>query len=410
MATLSDPQFADRLLGEIASRVSIDRESGGVTFSTGGSFEEQRMLLFDLLKFDPQVPTEVASGIARDALFAAAKPPGLSRQRFTDEVAKLEHAYLSRRPRRHILLTQVSIDQRANLPRMVEGNVTISFPRSVPRTFVHARQYVLEHGLHSLYVDPPKRYRWLRASVTDKSQIAAGHRALQAIEFRLALMNLGINRQTTIRWSVGKRKPVNSIALAPLHSLHRPDGALSSQAWWYEPNYVLPADIESRKIGRALEFATSALARLRRLRYANEFKNWVRFYGRALSQPDWTVSYILLWQALESATGTHRAKFESPVRRASFLFDDVEYSRRVLENLRGCRNELVHAQVDLAEPEARLYILKGYVEAALVFHLAHAGYFESVEEAGQFLDLPSCSKELGKRLRLVKKAVKFRGL
>lgn len=410
MAIISDVKFADRLLKDLADRASVDGESGQVTFSAGGSFDEQRLLLFDLLHFDLQIPTEDASAIARDALFAAAGPPGLTLDRFTDELSKIERVYLSRRPQRHVLLSQVSIDARAVLPRMTEDGVTISFPQSVPGPFLLARQYVLDHGVHSLYVDPPKKYRWLRASVTAKSHMAAGNRALEAVEFRLALLNLGINRQTGIRWSSGRRKPVNSIALAPLHSLHRPDGSLSSETWWYEPNYVHPSDIESRRIGSALEFSASALSQLRRLRYAKEFKDWVCYYGHALGQSDWAVSFILLWQALESTTGTSRAKYESTVRRASFLFDDVEYSKRVLDSLRNCRNELVHAQNDPTDLETRLYILKRYVEAALVFHLSHAGDFESVEEACQFLDLPSSARELDKRLRMVKKAAKFRGL
>jgi len=411
VATISGTQFANRLIADLAPLASVDHESGRVSFSGGGQFDEQRMLLFDLIKFGGQIPNEDAMAIARDAMFAAAATsPGLTLAGFVGEVTRLEREYLSRRPSRHVFLTQISIDAKASLPRMLQDGVTISFPPSVPKRFLETRQQVLDHAAHSLYVDPPKRYRWLRASVSAKSFIAAGDSALEAIEFRVALLNLGVNRQTGIRWSSGKRAPVNSIALAPLHTLHRPSGALSSETWWYEPNYVAPLDLESRKITSAIEFSESAISRLRRLPYAGDFKDWVRYYGRALGESDWAVSFILLWQALESATGTSRAKYESTVRRASFLFDDVEYSKQVLDSLRNCRNEIVHAQNDPTGLETRLYMLKRYVEAVLVFHLRHASDFDTVDEAGQFLDLPASTKELGKRLRLIEKAANFRGL
>lgn len=410
MATITDAQLADRLVRDLAGRASFDAETGKVAFSAEGPFDEWLLLLFDLVRLDRQIPDEEASTIARNALFAAAIPPGLSLDRFLQEASTLERSYLSRRPERHVLLTQVSIDRSVSIPRMLEGGVTMSFPASVPASFVKARQFVLDNGAHSLYAELPKNYRWLRASVTAKSHMAAGDRALEAIEFRVALINLGMNRRTGIRWSAGKRKAVNSVALSPLHSLHTPRGALSSETWWYEPNYVLPSDIVGRKVDAGLEFSLAALPLLKRLPYAGEFRDWVRYYGRAAGESDWSVSFILLWQALESVTVTSRAKYDSTVRRASFLYDDVDHAKRVLDNLRNCRNELVHSQADPANLETRLYMLKRYVEDLLEFHLRHAGDFESPDDAGQFLDLPASARELTKRLKLVAKAAEFRGL
>jgi hypothetical protein len=410
VATISDSQFATRLIADLAPLASVNSETGRISFDSGGRFDEERMLLFDLIRLSGRIPAEDATAIARDALFAAAAPPGLTLDRFTSEVDRLERAYLSRRPNRHVFLTQISIDPRVDLPRMVQDGVTISFPPSVPKRFIDARQRLLAQAEHSLYVNPPEEYRWLRASVSAKSHIAAGNRSLEAIEFRVALLNLGINRRTGFRWSAGKRKPVNSIALAPLHTLHSPSGALSTGTWWYEPNYVLPLDLRSRQVADAVELSELVIRRLRRLPYADAFKDWVRYYGRALGESDWAVSFILLWQALESITGTVQARHDATVRRAAFIFDDVEYSRRVLDNLRNCRNAIVHAQNDPTALETRLYILKRYVEEALMFHVRHVGNFDSVDEAAQFLDLPASSKELSRRVRLVKKAARFRGL
>ena len=175
-----------------------------------------------------------------------------------------------------------------------------------------------------------------------------------------------------------------------------------------EPTYVEQLGVESKKVGDALRFSALVLSRLRRLPYAAHFRDCVRYYGRALGEADWATSYILLWQALEAATGTSKMKYDATIRRASFMFDDVEYHKQVLDILKTCRNEIVHAQNDPTSLESRLYLLKRYVESALRFHLAHAGDFHSLEEAGHFLDLPSNTAVLNRRLRLLEKAATFR--
>lgn len=409
MAEVSDTGFANRLVDDISKGVSYD-EAGRVSFDGTILTNEREFLLFDLLQLHPEVPQQDASSIAHQALFAAASPPGLSLARFLDKASELEREYLSQPVARRVLLTQVSIDPRVELPRMACDGVTISFPADVPRRFLQARQKILNDAVHGLYVEPPAKYRWLRASVYGRSHIDAGEKALSAIEFRIGLLNLGLNRSKGARWSFGKRKPVNSIALAPIHSLHWPSGALATETWWYEPNYVTPLELENKKVFNGLAFAESALRLLVRLPYRSCFHDWIRYYGRALEQADWSVSFILLWQVLEAATGTTSAKYETTVRRASFLYGDFEYARRVLSNLRDCRNEIVHSQSDPADIETRLYVLKRFVEAVLVFHLQHAGSFDCLEHATLFLDLPANSADLERRLRLVQKAGKFRGL
>lgn len=410
MATIRDTQFARRLIRDIAPRASIDPGTKRVSFSAGGLFEEQRVLLADLVELNPSIPADDAVSITRDALFVAVGPAGLTIDRYLQKLSELERDYLSRRPERHVLITQVSVDPAVTIPRMSQDGVTISFPQTVPQAFLASRKTIVDSAAHSLYVDPPKNYRWLRASVSAGSFIAAGERALEAIEFRIALMNFGINRSKGFRWSSGKRMPVNSVALAPVHTLHRPSGQLSAETWWYEPGYVTPLKLERGKMQTALDFCAAVVSRLKKLPYGQEFKSWVRYYGRALGEPDRAASYMMLWQALESATVTTHAKYDSTVKRAAFLYDDVDYAKHVLESLRTCRNDLVHRQNAPTQLETRLYILKRYVETALAFHIRHAGDFECAHDAGQFLDMPASTQELDKRLAMVKKAAKFRGL
>lgn len=406
MASLSDRDFAARLVADLAPLANIDVTSGSVSFSHGPLFEEQRCLLTDLLQLNDEIPTDERSGIGFRALWSAARC-GLTVDSYLAEVNRLESEYLSRSMSRFVLLTKVSIHPSVQLPRSTQEGVTLSFPATVSEAFAKGHAQVLKNGESDLHGELPRHYRWLRASVSARSDLAAAEKALSVAQYRVGLWNLALNRSKGVRWSHGRRKPVNSICLAPLHSLHKPSGQLAGQTWWYEPSYLVPLDSIRKDVPRAVTFAAAVTPRVNRLPYADEFRDWVRYYSRALSEADWGIAYIMLWQALEAATGT-KSKSDDTIRRAAFLLDDPDYHRRVLRNLGECRNRLVHAQTDPTHLETRLYVLKRYVEAALVFHLSFAGKFSSLHDACIFLQLPSNEHELRERLRMVQRAVKFR--
>jgi len=407
VVTLSHEPFAKRLISELRSITSIDADSGAVSFS-GFTFDEHTCLLADLLQWNPELPSDEARARSSNALFEASRSPGLTLDRYLAAANRLEREYLSKAPERYVLLSQVSIDGRVALPNAMLDGVTITFPKRVPASFEGAREPLMKSASHSLFAPFPKGYRWVRASVAAKSAHAAAEKALSSIELLTALWNLGLNRGKGIRWSSGRRKPVNALALSPVHTLHLPSGKAASEMWWYEPNYVGGSDIFRGEFDSPLRFANSVRERFAKLTYSAYIKDCVRYYGRATGEADWASSFMLLWQALESVTDTSRSGYAGTVRRAAFLFDDVVYHTEVLEDLRRCRNELVHQQRDPASLESKMYILKRYVEAGLVFHAAHAGHFRSLEEAGQFLDLPSDPKLLRRRLDILEKAAKFR--
>jgi hypothetical protein len=404
---LSHEAFAERLVSELKSITLIDADSGDVSFS-GFAFDEYTCLLADLLEWNPELPSDEARARVSTALFEASRPPGLTLDRFLAANDRLESGYLSRAPERYVLLSQVSIDTRVALPRAVLDGVTVMFPERIPASFEKSRDPLMTNASHSLSAPLPKGYRWVRASVAAKSAHTAAEKALSSVELLIALWNLGINRGKGFRWSAGRRKPVNTLALFPVHTLHRPSGKLAGETWWYEPGYVGGSDIFRGDFSSLLHFVSAVRGRLGRITYSDYLKDCIRYYGRATGEADWTLSFMLLWQALESVTDTCRRGYADTVRRAAFLFGDVTYHTSVLEDLRRCRNELVHQQRDPASLESKMYILKRYVEAGLLFHLGHAGHFRSLEEAGQFLDLPSDSKLLRRRLELIAKAAQFR--
>lgn len=406
MAKLKDEQWARRLVNEIKCEASIDSDTGAAVFNE--MFDEHSCLLADLLEWSPELPADEAMGRTTRALFESAKAPGITLNRFLDAINRLEREYLSSPEVTYVMLTQVSIGSRITLPRVRIDGVTITFPSSVKSRFLLAREKLLERAVHGLHARLPDRYRWVRASVKAKSIHAAAGRAMESIEYIIALWNLGLNRIKGTRWTMGRREPVNEIALAPVHTLHLPSGSGASEIWWYHPDYVGARKVYSSDFRWVVKFANDIRCRIDRLKYAKRLKDCVRYYGRAMSESNWLLAFSLLWQALEAATNASPGGSKHTVRRASFLFDDIEYHTKVLEDLQTCRNELVHAQKDPKSLETKIYILKRYIEAAIVFHASYAGQFESLDEAVQFLDLPTDPTLLKRRLWLVESAKRFR--
>ena len=95
-----------------------------------------------------------------------------------------------------------------------------------------------EDARHSLNSSPPKNYRWVRVGLHKKGSSAAVNKALDTLNFLIGLWNLILNHNQTIRTTYsGPRKPVNSIVLGPLHTIHKPSGEIGRNFRWYEPNY-----------------------------------------------------------------------------------------------------------------------------------------------------------------------------
>jgi len=410
VAGLKQPGWADRLLRKVDDLKEIDPATGKVSFK-GFGFDEARVLLEDLLELNPCIPKDETGGMVARALFTAAGSGQLTSDALLEEVTRAEQAYLSRRPQRYVLLTQVSVPGSFDLPRCRIGRVTINFPLDVPRRFTRERDKQMEPAGYNLFAAPPTDYRWVRASITDKSAYAAGDGALDALQLLLGLWNLGINMSTGMRWSTGPRQPVNSIALGPIHTLHLPSGTLHGDSWWYEPDYVAPLKMSGlhRKRHRMLEFAVAARDSLRRSPYESRIQEWIRSYSKALDERDWSSSFVRLWRTLEAATNTApQDRHEVTVRRAAFLFQDSDYHEAVLHHLRQSRNTMVHSSDELSHMESRLFLLKRYVESVLLFHIWESRDFESVSHATQYLDLPTDPKTLKRRISLLERAHRIR--
>jgi len=244
-----------------------------------------------------------------------------------------------------------------------------------------------------------------------KSPGGAADVSLDALQLVCGLINLGTNRSKGMRTSWGgTRQPVNDVTLGPFHTVHHPSGALAAESWWYEPNYIAPLRPKRYRseLKHVLKYVSSARGLLQSIAYSSKVEDWIRAYGRALDERDWSTSFVRLWQTLEAVTMTGTQSYAVTVKRTASIHRDAEYHRAVLDQLRRIRNTLVHSGSDGGDLESKLYLLKRYVENMLEFHLRFAGTFSRPDDAADFLDLPIESPELVRSYQLIRRACRFR--
>ena len=111
---------------------------------------------------------------------------------------------------------------------------------------------------------------------------------------------------------------------------------------------------------------------------------------------------------LEEITGTTKSSYDVTIKRTSFVFDDPQYAKILLEFLRDQRNRIVHKGSQPDDAERLTYELKRFVEAMLKFLLLQSTEFENLQAFHSLLDLPPNPKLLRERIRQHELAYKLR--
>lgn len=399
--------------GQLLARLNKDRRvdsAGKATFEVSHfSLDLPWSILADLLILDERIPELERQRIVRDAVFAVAARAPLTAKNFLAGVSKLEGGYLDQPLTRYIVLGQVSIAEADDLHGARTAAAHISFPRTVPEVMAKAWSENAERLASYLHSPRPNGYRWFRVSTRERSLVAALDTALRDMRLLVGMWNLSLNYLAGSRISMSVRRPVNGILLSPIYTVCNP-ADLANAEGWYEPDYVGPVSALRllTKSSTMNKWTDTWRRSLRRIPYRSSVETWIRSYNSALDDAMFDTSYLLLWKALEAMTCTTYDSHNVTVRRASALFYDREYHRALLSHLGEFRNRLVHAGDDMSASESKLYSLKGYVESVLLFHVMNGSDFATLSEAVEYLDLPSSSEELKRRLRLLQKAARMR--
>jgi len=409
MPDFRDERIAARAL-EIAERTKKIGDDGKVSFS-GWEFFGALKLLQDCVTFHPEVPSSEGKRIVWKSLTECARTRKITPASFLEKTRANESMFLAQEKVPYILVTELSANRVFDLHGIRRPAGIVTIPRSLPRRFLSERQRLLKEARSSLLGSMPNCYRWVRVRTEGRSMDEAAQKALRALDLVRAAWNLAVNIGKWDHETInGKRKPVNSFLLGPVHTVHRESGEIESDRWWYEPNYCGP--IEPIMPKSSLEdnihrFQRGLFRKLPRIPYREDVEEMLRRYTDALDERAWEVAFLKLWSALEFETGNPQ-NFRDVVRRTVFLYKNADWHRALLNDLRLRRNDMVHAGEWFENIEMHLYLLKNYVERLLFFHFDSGPQFRTLTEAGEFLTLPPGSTDLSKRLRHCQLALEFK--
>jgi hypothetical protein len=191
------------------------------------------------------------------------------------------------------------------------------------------------------------------------------------------------------------------------HTLHLPDGSPAVEDFWFEPGFKEAKIFRPNRPDVLQKNSKWALRQIHFSKYREELSGALLRYVRAFDESDANTAFIRLWGALESLSTSGGGNNDSVVSRCSALFRDSDFHHQVLEHLRVYRNASVHSGEESDNARINCYQLQLYFENLVWFHLRSAKFFDSLDEAKSFLDLPMDRQQLQRQANLIRKAQKF---
>jgi hypothetical protein len=362
-----------------------------------------RMIVLDneIPEFDKRILIEKAVGVANKGNY--------TKDSLIREIKKLETKYLLKPSIKFRLFSSISISTWCKIPICRFNGSTIIVNAKWKQESIRSRNDLHLDAQRQIVPEIPSNYVPVSVSVSARSENDAVIKAMDRLDFIRGIWNLHLN-YLRVRYTIhGKRAPVNKIILGPYHTLHYPNGSISSKRWWYELNYQNPIKLYNKPatIKKMNQFVLDIRSLLTKSEYKTDIIRAVIMYVRALDTTDWNNSFLQLWSVLEFITFTKKAPYKVTIKRASFIHYDREYNKEVLMQLKEYRNESVHTGSTSNDIESYLYELKSTVELIIVFLIKNEYQFSSLEEVASFMDVPSDKNYIDSEIRKLQNVKKF---
>lgn len=204
-------------------------------------------------------------------------------------------------------------------------------------------------------------------------------------------------------------RPVNSVKLGRISTIHENKKVIIEDNYLYEDEYIVskPFDLSKKRSHfiRQTRFVSSVL---KKSPINHEIEEALIRYTDALDRRNWHDSCLELWSLLEFLSGGSYSigNSEKTIKRSASVYKDRELALSLLNYLRDRRNRFVHLSQKDRGSKVAMYVLKGFVER--VIRLYQRGrFFKSRDEVAQFLDLPHKKDRLDRWLELGRAKVKF---
>ncbi len=399
----SRSRFKPELILERIDDVRTVSDDGGVSYS-GFEIYELMFILQSMLQF-PSIAEEIEKDIL---IWRALSITGksLMPESFLKALNSALDEKLKDRETDYIVLTSLSLDPEGLQKKIKILNCEIEFlAKGFPKKF-NSRDQLLEKHIISV-LDTPENYCKILVKVRAKSDGAAFHKAMRAVDLLRAILCLMANFAMQISFRTQSQDPINVIRLGSRHTVHYGDGKSSRDGLWYEPNFM-PTRLhkfENAKI--VVSKYRTLLRRINKSNYQEALITSLLLFVRALDHSNFDTAFLRLWSALETLTTPGVADYDKLIRRSAFLYKEHSYHKQVLEHLRAYRNANVHAGEESQNARIHCFQLQLYFTNIVKFYIRRSTQFTTLDEVGEFLDLSPDNTDLRRTLEKIKRAIKF---
>jgi hypothetical protein len=304
---------------------------------------------------------------------------------------------LRQRPRsKFILYSSLTYGGPQPISSIRDGHVRIAwYPADATNAFIRKADDARKQLSHLL------TGRKINADVTNFSTLLTyvdAHDAKEAFELandsadRLrGMLNLLINSSRGVNpfYDLSTPHAMNQFRRGPYHTMHKPDGSLAAEMFWYEPRWHHEADsvkfADPKNYGKAIR---KWWGRFQSNPLRAHIADGLMRYCRALDLHDFEPSLIGMWSVLESMTGSSSG--DVVVKRIKRIFEDHREAVLVANHVRIRRNSAVHSGTtpQSSEHDAILVQLNILVSRILFFCLSDGRKYKSTEKLFAFLEAP----------------------
>lgn len=405
-----NPELLLKKIDNVKKVIEINGKAA-VSYAGGYDFHDAMASLSTMVSFPEKTKSLHKEEIISKAIHEVAKLGELTKDKVLVEMKKLAKEQLSVKEQSFHVLTSISLRKPY-----------LEFPFENKKLQIHildagypdkytGREDIIRENQHYGFQDNYRNYANVIIQVKAKSEREAMLEALDFIDLQRSvwclLANYSVEYFTSDTW-----QPINKIRLGQLHTLHRENGALINENFfWYEPNFIKRAlyfPENTAAFNSHIGLWGEGIKSIKNVSYRKSIYEALIRYVRALDERDPSIAMVKLWGALESLIVlSQNAQYELIIRRVSYLFAEREYHQQVLEHLREYRNSNIHSGEEGGNPRNCCYQMQYYFKRLITFHLAHGKDFSNLDEANSFLDLPANRETLLKRKKLIEKAIKF---
>ena len=392
------------ILDKIDSLVTV---SNGTTSYSSFEFHDAKTALESMINFPLVARYLDKNKLISSAIREVANNKPSDPRIFIDQISTNIREVLEKRNNQYFLLTSISISNIGIRFIKLNDCVIKFYKSSFPRKF-KGRDSLIKNKRNCSEIES-LGYTKVVIELSAKSEEMAAAQALRILDLFRSMLNLFSNN---ISEYIGNEwNPINKIRLGEFHTVHDSTGKVYADMFWFDPSYSVASVYVSNNIPIILKNVKFIITNLEKSgrRYKSILTDGLLRYVRSFDENNQNVAVMRAWGALETIAAPNETNCDSVTRRCSFLYEEHEYHKQILEHLREYRNRNVHAGEESKKAKNHGFQIQRYFKGLLLFHISNVGYFSDIEEANKFLDLPADKSSLLKRQKLLKRAFSFRG-